>query len=167
MGSHAVSIGTDGWAKTVQLPAEQSPIKSQMRLCQAKCLMILTILTGYRTLANTFNAMSKLIVPSGTAVSGASGLRQIRRKRRSPGDFSALHLVHGDVIGFERDAQRLIQSQAGGAVSHRRPEGRPLRGDYIALLKRDVVGRGGAQAEALFSGVEKLLLQLPILDRRV
>jgi hypothetical protein len=84
--------------------------------------------------------------------------RSIRGWRRIPPDLSTLHFINVDMIGFQSDPERLIQRNSRGAVGHRRRHRGRLRIDQIALLERDVVGRRGAQAEALRFGVKQLLL---------
>ena len=72
-------------------------------------------------------------------------------------------LVEGDVIHFERSAQRLVKADVGMAVVGQGLYFRAIRAGEVLLIQHNLIGGGGAQSVAFLVGVERLLLEVASL----
>ena len=76
----------------------------------------------------------------------------------------ACGVFDGDVIRFERSAERLVQRHAGIAEINQRGNLGRLRGHQIPLLLNHIERRGRSSRQLLLFRIQQLLLQNPGLD---
>ena len=86
----------------------------------------------------------------------SAACRQFRRTRNGPGQS----FVEGNVVGFERAAQSLIEADAGVAVASQSLHLRAFGAGEILLVQHDLVSGGCAEGQSFLVRFEGLLLKI-------
>ena len=90
--------------------------------------------------------------------------RQRGRQLRGPGNGPGQSFIEGNVVGFQRPAQSLIEPNAGVAIVGQRLHLRAFRARDVLLIQHHLVSGGRSQGQSFLVGIESLLLQGAGLD---